>query len=593
MTLKNKAVYVIVAVAVAAFGFAGVNARAADFFAPWSCGLGGNNSPLGANTAAPPADPGRPGDKAPAGTQEPGVDQAPVVELLAVTIAPGTAELSIGKSASFSAVAVYSDNSARVVTGEAAWDPGSTFTATAAGTFTVTAIYQGRSAAAAVTVKEPAVTALIVSPEQSEIKAGVTVSFSAQATFEDGSSRDVTAESSWSPASSFTGREPGTFAVSAAFKGVSGTARMTVKEPQVTGLALTPAQATIKPGGSVNFKATASFANGSSRDVTAASTWSPASTFAGSQVGEFSVSATYEGQSAVATVRVEALRVTALAISPAQKTIKLNESVSFKAVATFEDGSIQTVTSEAVWAPGSSFTGTAEGTFAVAATYKGQQAAAAVTVEGPKKRDAERPPRPPPQGSGGGYDPTKDPGMGGKPPDITGATQAGAQGAGGGRQPGDTAGTPPPGLGGGEVTPLPPTEPPTDAPSGGREPQPAPGGGWWCYAAPTQEWYQVPMGPCPPSSWKPPRGPATKDPAVRVPHDTLQRDPGKGDKPTGKPGKPLGQKPSPGPADKPTGKPGKPQGATCGPATSCRCAGGGMGHIPCDKSKGACHCGEG
>ena len=205
--------------------------------------------------------------------------------------------------------------------------------------------------------------------------------------------------------------------------------------------------------------------------------------------------------------------------------------------------------------------------------------------------------RPPSSGLGkteaGGYDPTKDPGMGGKPPDITGATQAGAQGAGGGRQPGDTAGTPPPGLGGGEVTPLPLTEPPTDAPPGGREPQPAPGGGWWCYAAPTQEWYQVPMGPCPPSSWKPPRGPATKDPAVRVPHDTLQRDPGKGDKPTGKPGKPLGPKPSPGTADKPAGKPGKPLGPTCGPGTSCRCAGGGMGHIPCDKSKGACHCGEG
>jgi RHS repeat-associated protein len=43
-------------------------------------------------------------------------------------------------------------------------------------------------------------------------------------------------------------------------------------------------------------------------------------------------------------------------------------------------------------------------------------------------------------------------------------------------------------------------------------------------------------------------------------------------------------------------KPAAPQptsGATCGPATSCRCAGGAMGHIPCDKSKGACHCGPG
>jgi hypothetical protein len=181
----------------------------------------------------------------------------------------------------------------------------------------------------------------------------------------------------------------------------------------------------------------------------------------------------------------------------------------------------------------------------------------------------------------GGYDPTKDPGMGGKPPDIAGATQAGAQRAGGGHPPKQD--TPPQGLGGGEVTSIPAAEPPpsTGAPPGGWEPQPAPGGGWWCYSAQTQEWYQVPMGPCPPSSSRPPRGPSSADPSVRVPHDTLQRDPGMADKPAGKPGKSSEPSPPLGPT------------SACGPGTSCRCAGGGMGHIPCDKSKGACHCGGG
>jgi hypothetical protein len=380
---------------------------------------------------------------------------------------------------------------------------------------------------------------------------------------------------------------------------------------KVVGLALTPAKPVIKHKGSVSFKATASFGDGSSRDVTTESTWRPASTFAGSQVGEFSVSADYGGQSATATVRVEELRVTALAISPARKTIKQDGSVSFTAVATLEDGSTQTVTDEAEWPSGKTFIGATVGTFPVAVTYKGQQAVATVTVEGKKKREepppqsppAGKPPSPPP-GSGGGYDPTKDPGMGGKPPDIAGATQAGEQRAGGGHQPGGTVDPSPQGLGGGAVTVIPPTEPPPSTAAGGRDPQPAPGGGW-CYSEPAQEWYQVPMGPCPPSSWKPPRGPSSEDPAVRVPHDTLQPAPGMGDKPVRKPGKPMGpstaDKPAgkpgkpmgPSTADKPAGKPGKPMGPACGPATSCRCAGGGMGHIPCDKSKGACHCGEG
>jgi hypothetical protein len=57
-------------------------------------------------------------------------------------------------------------------------------------------------------------------------------------------------------------------------------------------------------------------------------------------------------------------------------------------------------------------------------------------------------------------DPTKEPGMGGKPPDIAGATQAGAQRTGAGRSPGGTEGAPSQSLGGGEVTRIPTAEPP-------------------------------------------------------------------------------------------------------------------------------------
>jgi hypothetical protein len=207
------------------------------------------------------------------------------------------------------------------------------------------------------------------------------------------------------------------------------------------------------------------------------------------------------------------------------------------------------------------------------------------------KPEATTPRRPPPRDpakpADEGYDPTKDPGMGGKPPDIAGATQTGAQGA-SGHRPADTEATgTKPGLGGGEVTVIPTPPPPPDTPVSGLEPQPAQGGDWWCYSAATQEWYQVPMGPCPPPSWKPPRG-AADEPAVRVPHDTLQPGGGMGDKP----GQPMGPKSSGGMGDKPA-KPAKPMGPACGPTTKCRCAGGGMGHIPCDKSKGACHCGKG
>lgn len=584
---NTKAVYAILAAAV--LGFAASNLLASDFFDPGICLLGGNNSPLGGDTAAPPSAPGptadtagAPGGKTPDGTKEPGVEKPPAPELLAVKVDPGSAELSIGESRSFSATAIYSDNSARAVTGEAAWDPGSAFTATAAGSFTVTATYRGRSGSASLTVKEPAVTALAVSPEQSEIKAGVTVAFSASASFEDGSSRDVTAESAWSPASSFTGREPGTFTVSAAFKGVTGTARVTVQEPQVSSLALSPAKATVKPGGSVSFTATASFEDGSSRDVTVESTWNPASTFTGSQAGEFSVTAGYRGRSASASVRVEDLGVTGLAVSPATTTIKLNESVGFKAVATLEDGSTRDVTSESAWAPGSSFTGTQEGAFQVAATYKGQQASAAVTVEAKKK--TEEGSAPPPAGKTG-YDPTRDPGM---PAGTPGQT------ARAGQEPGPSGGGNLPGPGTSDKGGRTGTDqgPYADTPGKGGEekPQPPPGGAW-CYSEKTGQQYMIPYGPCPPPSMGPPAGSPTWQGQVEKLPPKDKKEPQTSGKPMGP--KSTGTGSSPPAVSTPAPKPSPPPtgGGGCGPGTSCKCAGGATGHISCDTGK--CHCGGG
>ena len=198
--------------------------------------------------------------------------------------------------------------------------------------------------------------------------------------------------------------------------------------------------------------------------------------------------------------------------------------------------------------------------------------------------------------------------MGRKPSDIAGANQAVEQRAGGGRQPGDKGDKG--GLGTDQATdqqayrdppqsvePTSPTTPSEPSRTLCRDKQGdvvpcdwlyGPGGGWG-------------------------RAPAGPEDAVRVPHDTLRPDPGLGDKPggksdkpmgpqpnpgttaqpTGKPDKPMGPKPNPGPTDQAAGKPGKPMGPgpACGPMTSCTCKGGGKGHIPCDKAKGACHCG--
>ena len=152
----------------------------------------------------------------------------------AINITPGSVTLKIGNSQSFTAIAVYSDNSTEVASG-AQWSgnegvAGNTFIASAAGNFTITAKYQGISGSASITVEEPSVRSITVSPSTITIKVGEMVSFSALAQFDVGNPRDVTGEATWSPGTEFKGMEAGTYTIAAEYKGVSGTATVTVQD---------------------------------------------------------------------------------------------------------------------------------------------------------------------------------------------------------------------------------------------------------------------------------------------------------------------------------------------------------------------------
>lgn len=119
-----------------------------------------------------------------------------------------------------------------------------------------------------------------------------------------------------------------------------------------------------------------------------------------------------------------------------------------------------------------------------------------------------------------------------------------------------------------------------------------------CWSDQLQRWYPVSSSVCPPTSTRPPGRPPTWD-SLLPPRSPAQ--PGAGG--DGMPPKPAtGSTPATAGTQKPTTpvagtQPPKPPagggGATCGPMTSCQCAGGGKGHIPCDKDKGPCHCGAG
>ncbi|MBD3179780.1 MAG: hypothetical protein GF417_09325 [Candidatus Latescibacteria bacterium] len=87
-------------------------------------------------------------------------------------------------------------------------------------------------------------------------------------------------------------------------------------------------------------------------------------------------------------------KISNLTIVPASATLEIDESISFKVLATGEEsGEITNVTTQAVFsgAPKGSFTATAKGDYTVTAIYGGLSAVAKITVEEPEEEEEEEP----------------------------------------------------------------------------------------------------------------------------------------------------------------------------------------------------------
>ena len=211
---------------------------------------------------------------------------------------------------------------------------GGVVTGVSAGQAVVTATYRSYSKSCTVTVTEKPVTytyALEVKLADSAINVGKTTTATATyITYADGvqtSSKDVTSSATWSSGTTavatvsggtVTAIEAGTSAIKATYNGYSGSATVTVNNVLTYALELSATSATISVG---NTKAIAAnyitFTNGnrtSSKTVTSSASWSSsnsavASVSGGSVTakanGSATITATYNGYSATATVTVE------------------------------------------------------------------------------------------------------------------------------------------------------------------------------------------------------------------------------------------------------------------------------------------------
>lgn len=254
--------------------------------------------------------------------------------------------------------------------------------------------------------------AVVVTPATASAAIGGVQQFVATANFADGSSRDVSANASWTSAAAAvakvnaanglaTGVAAGTSAIGATFNGKAGSATLTVTGATLRSIAVTPANPTIAVGASQQFLAMGTFSDGSSRDITAISAFASARPAAatinaaglatGVAAGTSFISATSGALTGSAILTVSQATLVSIALSPVDPTVPVGAVRQLTLTATYSDNTTVNVASGVSFSSASPaiagvnastglVTGLAGGTSIVSASFGGKSASTSVTV---------------------------------------------------------------------------------------------------------------------------------------------------------------------------------------------------------------------
>jgi uncharacterized protein YjdB len=187
--------------------------------------------------------------------------------------------------------------------------------------------------------------------------------------------------------------------------GVSSSASTGPSTKIMTAIAASPATANLAIGANEQFKATATYSDSSTADVTAAATWTdanakvatitPSGDATAVGAGSTTVTATMDGLtgSATLTVAAPAKTLTSIAISPGTASILAGATQQFTATATYSDSSTANVTATVSWTTSNAAvakvnsaglaTALAAGSATITATLSGVSGSAALSVPAP------------------------------------------------------------------------------------------------------------------------------------------------------------------------------------------------------------------
>ncbi|MFC2043980.1 Ig-like domain-containing protein [Chloroflexota bacterium] len=309
-------------------------------------------------------------------------------DLVSIEVTPPDPSIALGLTQQFSANGTYTDGSTANITTSVTWtssNPGVAIvsaagvaTSVAEGTTNITATSGVISEHTLLTVGPPQILSITVTPTTASIAKGLTQQFTASGTYTNGTV-DVTNTAAWSSNSTVatvvnglaTGQNEGTATITATISAVSGSAYLTVTPPVLLSMAVTPSTQEISATETYQFTATGTYTDGS-RVITSEASWSSSNPgvasikttgqinpgqATGHTPGTVTITATRLGISGTATLTVVAAEINTIAVYPANPTLIADNTLQFRAIGNYLDGSAVDITASANWS--SSNTGVA------------------------------------------------------------------------------------------------------------------------------------------------------------------------------------------------------------------------------------------
>jgi hypothetical protein len=305
--------------------------------------------------------------------------------LASIAITPSTSTLAQGTHRQYTATGTQTNGSKLDVTNLGAWSsltpalasvgPHGLVKGISTGTAIIQVVYSGVTQAVNIDVTNPVLDTITVTPITATIPAGVTQNFTATAAFHDGTTQDLTLDSTWASSDTTVATIPtqgralalstgaGKSAnITATFGSITGQATINVSTSTLSSITVSPATALLAPGSNTTFQAIGNYINPTATaNLSGVSVWASSNPLvvtvaggvaSGQSAGTATITAKYQGITSATggQVVVTSSPLSSITVSPAAAAAPQGINTAFSATGIFANQTTQNLTTNVTWA---------------------------------------------------------------------------------------------------------------------------------------------------------------------------------------------------------------------------------------------------